>query len=123
VPLNLQFTHLTVAYVGCACLTAKELATPSAKVVTALLRIESFVPICPLYFSKYGQVDAFVFRQRVKIILNSTNEIMMMKIRSIICTLYDYTKMVLWVYVSLVDRLRMMVLVHMVLLSSCRDND
>jgi hypothetical protein len=124
VPLNLLFTQLTVAYVGGSCFTATELATPSAKVVTALGRIEAFVPLCPLYFPEYGQDTDFVFRQRVKIILNTTNERMRMKIRSIICNLYDCTKTVLFAaHVSLVDYLRMMVLDGRALLSSYKDSD
>ena len=53
-PLNLLTTQLTVANVGCRCLTALEFATPTAEVMTALASIESFVPFCPLYFSEYG---------------------------------------------------------------------
>ena len=63
-------------------------------------------------------------RQRVKIILNNTTEIRKMNICPIICNPYDYTRTVLFADdASRVDRLRMMVLLDRVLLSSYKDND
>ena len=121
-PLKLQSTVLTEAYVGGTSLNCLNAIHWYAKKCIGMV---TWTVICPLYFPEYGQDTDFVFRQRVKIILNTTNERMRMKIRSIICNLYDYTNTVLLflVYASQVDRPKMMVLFCMVLLSSYKNND
>ena len=81
-PLKLQSTVLTEAYVGGTSLNCLNAIHWYAKKCIGMV---TWTVICPLYFSKYGQLLTLL-RQRLKIILNSIIETMMMKIRSIIST-------------------------------------